>query len=144
MKLENQVVSLELAKEMKELGFEQESLFWYLPEINKDGKIIYHPQWFQPDEEYISSIKNSILNKDNNEFNIDLYSAYNASELLLLLPPYISTEDYDCPLKIIKEDSSYWVYYEMRNYLSYEEFNEINLCDALAQMLIYLKKNNLI
>lgn len=29
MKLEDQVVSLELAKKMKELGFEQDSNFWY-------------------------------------------------------------------------------------------------------------------
>ena len=29
MKLENQVVSLELAKKLKELGFEQKSLFYW-------------------------------------------------------------------------------------------------------------------
>ena len=35
MKLENQVVSLELAKQLKELGFEQESYFYYSNEIGK-------------------------------------------------------------------------------------------------------------
>ena len=32
MKLEDQVVGLELAKKLKELGVKQESLFWYNPD----------------------------------------------------------------------------------------------------------------
>jgi len=46
MKLENQVVSLELAKKLKELGVNQESLFWWKDAFyDKDGRFIDEHEW---------------------------------------------------------------------------------------------------
>ncbi len=55
MKLENQVCSLELAKKLKELGVNQESLFYwerqYLPQVTTDWRIMLGHQY----NEYISA-----------------------------------------------------------------------------------------
>jgi len=40
MKIKDQVISLELAKRMKELGFEQESLFYHAQQYYLDAWII--------------------------------------------------------------------------------------------------------
>ncbi len=65
MKLEDQVISLEIARELKELGVEQESLFyWELNSANKyfKGRVVYGNP------------------KDNNDWAIP-YSAFSVAEL---------------------------------------------------------------
>lgn len=69
MKLEQQVVSLELAKRLKELGVKQESLF-YWQGADKNGYIIN-------------------FEKDLFEYDCEKYSAFTVAELGKMLP-----EDY--------------------------------------------------
>lgn len=77
MKLEDQVVSLELAKKMEELGFRQESLFWWGRE---SGIVNYDPR-----------ICTDLSHWDR-ENMLPLYAAYTVAELGGILPPYIETE----------------------------------------------------
>ena len=66
MNLEKQVVSLELAKKMKELGFKQESLWWWRKLFNDSYKI-------QSDHDLIKDIG-------------VYFSAYTVAELGEMLP----------------------------------------------------------
>lgn len=116
MKLEHQVVSLDLAKKLKELDVEQESHFWWICTLG---------QWD--------------LVAENDRSKEDRFSAYTVAELGKLLPRsrqslwksgadlmhgelyggfYCSDKNYDC----IADDEA----------------------DARAKMLIYLIENNLI
>lgn len=141
MKLENQVVSLELAKQMKKLGFPQESLWWWIKrpdqkEIGEfyysleDGKLRYHDTAAPFSKE-------------------DTISAYTVAELGALLPsyisPYISGYDieriyterngghYRCWFREIKEKHNIVT-------TSIREFNERTEANARAKLLIYLKQ----
>lgn len=70
MKLTDQVINLEFAKQLKELGMEQKSIFvWEYLDENAYG-VKYYPY----------SIVPGVLN------NIQLYSAFTASELMDMLP----------------------------------------------------------
>ena len=71
MKIENQVVSLELAKQLKELGFKQDSCFEW---IWQDGGQAYK---LRPERKGF----NLIDGKQN-----DCYSAYTVAELGEMLP----------------------------------------------------------
>ena len=125
MKLENQVVSLELAREMKELGFKQKSLFWW-----------------QDCEEGTIELR---YDKTDTNYGIPVqahYSAYTVAEL---------GEMFERDFKI---HSGKTVNCKELYYCSFMESenggNKINWfgadteADARAKMLIYLKKNNLI
>ena len=127
MKLENQVVSLELAKKLKELGVEQESLFyWHDNEIKTVTAVAYPP-----------SGKEFYFDGGSFENNLSVvYSAYTVAELGEMLPrsgiEYHKCVDvsggWSCgqsfPSMVIKKDDKE--------------------ADARAKMLIYLKENNLI
>lgn len=118
MNLESQVTSLELSKKLKELGVNQESLFYWVKnpyfdsdlfEITRFGEGYYH-------------ISESC-------------SAFNASELLELLPKeWIRIEfhgkKYHCFYHYIEEER---LRLEFGNTLQH----------SLAKMLIYLIENNL-
>ena len=115
MKIEDQVCSLELAKQLKELGVKQDSLFY----INANGNLFY---------------------KDN-PTKIEGYSAFTATELCEGLPARIKT-DYDSwtYLYIGKlENTKEWfvAYY-------HDEIKGNTLANACAKMRIHLLKNNLI
>lgn len=71
MKLENQVCSLDLSKQLKELGIKQKSLFY----------------WIKEEEPYIW------YNSNNHPMKVEkfYFSAFLATELLELLPSRIST-----------------------------------------------------
>lgn len=115
MKLEDQVTSIELSKKLKELGIKQESLFYYI-----DSKIYINHQTHWPDPE---NIKTHI-------------SAFTASELLEILPDSIT---------IYKSTDGEFLWF-----VELDDINEnkniidnINLSNALANMLIYLIENKL-
>ena len=124
MKLENQVCSLELAKELKELGVKQESL-WDWEYHSQDGK-----KWFweiQP-----------------------LFSGYVKEELRTSAFTVAELGEY---LKVISSDELHIFYLEQNdewvsNFYDYTpdfpQYTSNTEADARAKMLIYLIKNNLI
>jgi len=126
MKLENQVVSLELAQKMKELGFEQWSFFdWRL----SDGGLYYAGSGF-PTNNQISAYTTSELgdmlpvdsriqkgDMDNGE-PADWYCSVNWKETSLREPKFEGDE--------VHTECGY------------------TLADAMAKMLIYLKENDLL
>jgi hypothetical protein len=137
MKLENQVVSLELSKKLKSLGFEQESLFWWA--VRKDDG------------------KKELGNEKTDNPYWNWYSAFNVAELGDMLPKMIkipnSTDRYylSCmsihggftcgyvrkfvvdQLKLYSVDATY-----------YQSFTKDTEANARAKMIIYLKENNLL
>jgi len=125
MKLENQVVSLELAKKLKELDFKQESLYY----------------WAE-DENFIVT-KDKIENSQDWRDNYFI-PAYTGAEFDEILPDILSRFCKDYYL------SSYR--YEGVSYCKYEdergEDNIIKKSDtkvnAKAKMAIYLKENKII
>lgn len=153
MKLEDQVVSLELAKKMKFFGFDQESQFiWYRPkaleipfELSLRGHQI-HPK-----------------NKKN-EF-IDFYEAYTVAELGDMFPArgeeeWLSTnigfnyekrrKEYVCEFCSFMSEDDYESTKDVDpfNFLQQND-NTIHVsaeteADARAKMLIHLKEEGLI
>jgi hypothetical protein len=127
MKLEDQVVSLELAKKLRELGFEQESLFyWHFDEIVR--------------REFMPTDQNLKVSTDGHNF-----SAYTVAELGGMLPQNFSYEGKQCN----------WISYLAMNgwNVQYESIDDDGLlfevvankeADARAKMLIYLKENKFI
>ena len=134
MKLENQVVSLELAKKLKELGVEQDSLFYWCYEYRLDGK------------KYSDKRADLTYNKYNELTNTISYSkkehisAYTVAELGEMLPlGYYTTRLFTDDNK--KEE---WIAILLPN-SEYKGtgFRADTEADARAKMLIYLKENKL-
>ena len=115
MELKDQVVSLELAREMKELGFEQESL-WYWCRDQIEG-------WERP------------FLLQGHGMHKEYYSAYTVAELGEMLPLEIKTDR----AKHINGNVLYWC-----EYAGYEEISANTEANARASMLCYLKENKLI
>ncbi len=128
MKIENQVCSFELAEKLKELGVEQNSLYYYsqgpLDDSLQLGKL--DNGWSEP---------------------VENISAFTATELLEMLPEFIlpETEDEDYVLTIRQNEGCWSInyIYDLNIIALDGEFEDINICNALAKMLIYLKENNL-
>lgn len=159
MKLEDQVISLELAKQLKGLGFEQKSLFywckakfdatgiefdsWYLRGINTSGlPHNNHSQFARPNSKYWS----------------DYASAYTVAELGEMLPYELETKDNFYALSIDKADNNLWgvIYSNLRQVESelpkvtltidriLESTMDISLAEAMGQMLIHLVEQGII
>ncbi|HXK00728.1 MAG TPA: hypothetical protein VNF93_02440 [Buchnera sp. (in: enterobacteria)] len=127
MNIEDQVTSLELSNELKKFGIKQDSLFCYI-----DNRI------YTNYESYLLSI---FRDPENIKLRI---SAFTASELLELLPEYITIENIKYELII----SKYAVVYNQKhqsNWLSSFCINIFNktLTDCLAKMIIHLIENKL-
>jgi len=80
MKLENQLVSKELAKQMKELGFKQESLFYWV--IVKKDKLI--EEKFLVYKTYVGYIFETGGECSSNYIK-ETYPAYTVAELVSML-----------------------------------------------------------
>lgn len=119
MQLENQVVSLEIAKKLKELGVKQESYFFW---------VIVNGSW-------VISGGYELLDE---ELRMETYSAFTVAELGEMLPEKCFVTD--------KQDGKWWnVKYldphdVSKNYTTAHEGE----ADARGKMLIYLLENNLI
>jgi hypothetical protein len=131
MKLENQVVSLELAKKMKELGFEQESSFeWVVATghacltMDKDVRnSLFDERCFE----------GLMTTGDVKRY----YSAYTVAELGEMLKNYGSNR---MPYFCDQADSG-WVH----NFGAFPDYVKADTeADCRARMLIYLKENNLL
>lgn len=122
MKLEDQVVSLELAKKLKELGVEQDSYaYWYEFTHATELKIVRVRDYKkQP-----------------------VFSAFTVAELFELLPNQLFREKAgnNRPLSVLKPLTGHTDYYA-----EYYDLNKTgdNLADVLGEMLIYLLENKLI
>lgn len=125
MKIEDQVCSLELAKQLKKLGFKQDSFFSF----SNDGSLCISSAGI--DDTFIS--------------------AYTVAELGEMLPQnMVKGEEY--PLVITKLKKEWLVeyldcgedggHYWNKGWMA--EMSEFTQADALAKMLIYLKTNNLL
>jgi len=116
---EKHVVSLELSKKLKEVGYPQEGGYFVWKEQDTGNWDIV--------EIFIEMAKTSPG---------DFAVAPLASELMERLPD--SIRDYD--LIVSKLDDEFFVYYERDGVAVREgfDFKDTNLCNALAKMYIYL------
>lgn len=145
MKLQDQVVSLELSKRLKELGVKQESHFkwciWDKEDMfytDEKDRLYTQEQWEDYTDEY---------NPPESEF----YSAFTLAELGELLPYKIVIDGKEYYYREGKQSSYEWVRYTTEFDLSgiaHEEQggikNGTNRADARAKVLIYLIENKLI
>lgn len=151
MKLEQQIVSLELAKKLKELGVQQDSQ-WYRKEMLgvwhtgdsleiKDGEI---QNQNKPESKSFIMNCNMVTPED---LNFDTVSAYTVAELGEILPTSIDVKEKGggeiFKLAIWRHLNKWSVFYGGQDYClcSFEDETE---ADARAKMLIYLLENNLI
>ena len=126
MKLEDQVVSLGLARKLKKLGVKQESLwYWWKSKIGKFYLTLEHaiPQGYNS------------------------YSAFTTSELGKLLPASLLINNLECSLKLWCNDSGdYWYCgYGINGVLEINgsRANADTEANARAKMLIYLLEQEL-
>ena len=135
MKLENQVVSLELAKKMKELGFEQESLYNWCEQFSWGAR--------KPLGTFVLTDSKERIYKDQEK---TLIHAYTVAELGKMLPNGFITYSF-----IDMEGATQWICEDSRGYgkrmgknLTTHTEQEYTEADARAKMLIYLKEKNLL
>lgn len=139
MNLEDQVCSLELAKQLKELGIAQHNLYAYV--ISEFGVINGKPY-----DNMIILTHGKVSNSPNK------WKAFTASELMEILPSCFEWNDENgnesCEnvyLKITKYPNEYSIsYYDHDDqWFDWALEKDKNLPNALAKMLIYLIENNL-
>lgn len=131
MKLEQQVVSLELAKKLKELGVKQESLFYWSMQVGGH----FSPQF----RGYTSALSGR---------QVPYFSAFTVAELGEMLPTeYREKNRWHYSLVMSRTHTihlNYWsVRYEHEDG-SYEQRQADTEADARAKMLIYLIENDLV
>lgn len=142
MKLENQVVSLDIAKRLKELGVKQESLFWWLDFDNtacttKDGKG-FETHRFQAlyDEPMLFDME------ERDHIGIhDKYSAFTVAELGQLLRDHTYRENlvgFPTPNRV-DEKGEGWQINKLGGIIDCS-----TEADARGKCLIYLLENKLI
>jgi len=124
MKLEKQVISLELAKKLKKLGFKQESLFWWFEYKDKQGNI-YN---ISDRHKSLERPKGAILTDDNKI----VCSAFTVAELGELLPNNFTH-------RIHK-----WKNKGFSFYIDDKIIETETEADIRAKMLIYLIENKLL
>jgi len=115
--------SLQLSKRLKELGVKQDSYFWY-----KVGK---------------STGKHNLLTEK--EFNgtdtafFNYYSAFTAEELIDLLP-----QGYVAGNTFFREAEQEYICFKRGSKITDKCIYSDTLTNAMAEMVIFLKTNNLI
>jgi len=127
MELKDQVVSLELAKKMKELGFEQDisQFVWVADSNTKKYKIIGNSagefcRW-----------RTNFIACGGDDKDYGWYSAYTVAELGEMLKRH-------------KNYMPKYYDYKWRCAIKDVSFSEDTEADVRAKMLIYLKENNLL
>lgn len=131
MKLENQVVSLELSKKLKELGVPQKSLFWW-------GDTIGEPRW-----QILIPEKMPRGVAYENARMAAKYSAHTVAEIGELFP--VKVEDVYREIVTSHQGTGGWIC-AVKNIVSgkYTEREEADTeANARAKMLIYLIENKL-
>lgn len=149
MKLEDQVISLDLAKKLKELGVKQDSYFYWYYSVYADEDL----KW--------KVMQHHRLNMKAKAGKEGLYSAFTFIELLKCIPRKI----HDCDFEIIfiprlhgngnvfidKPEIRYRTAHLQKSDPDYKYLHGVsdrnmnsNINSALAKMLIYLIENNLV
>ena len=147
MKLEQQVVSLELAKKMKELGFEQESLWYWVTDdlgltylsIDSMGSVMHSrnstrvPNYGRPEDYGWRVVE-------------ELYSAYTVAEFGEMLP---RLQGYNLIYTGEHRGGKFCCFYQKSGFgddfpIGTELCKADTEADARAKTLIYLKQKKLI
>jgi hypothetical protein len=124
MQLENQVVSLELAQRLKDLGVKQESyFFWY------GGKVLRKNQLTQELRRFAPPVSAFTVAELGEGMNAELTDANESDSFTLKISNAI---DFWC------------VSFGNDDHDITPQFESTKLADALAEMLIYLRENNLL
>ena len=120
MKIENQVVTIEQAKKLKELGVTAEPLFWYVIDIDPITPLDIIQKW-----------------QHSNFDQCEKYPAYTVAELGVMLPSETFTQ------RTGSEDSEYdnWEWVDDGNGNANGLYE--TEAEARASMLIYLLENHL-
>ncbi len=137
MKLEDQVVSLELAKKLKEFGIKQESLFYwteYNKESNKIGIVYTKGKIIDANNQYSAFTVSEFgflmphsYEKNSNTYFIETTAGHTKFGYITVCSSHFYENEHDC-IGIVGDDFD-------------GDGNEAN---ARAQMLIYLIENKLI
>ena len=122
--MDKHCVSLEIAKELKEAGWNKKTEFSYCDTADKRFNENAERYWLYP-KETVSARKYNSKGKDIQ------YPAPLATEILEELPKFMTITKLD--------DNNYSVLFLGTDI----QFMDINLCNALAKMWLYLKKENL-
>lgn len=134
MKLEDQVVSLELAKRLKALGVKQESLFYW---GEKRNPLVSEFPWGLISRFEIGAGIDQALSAIYKGEGI---SAFTVAELGEMLPAWVKIQVY--------RRGNLWKIIRLSSVVKIGEPNEIyeakTEADARARMLIYLLENNLV
>jgi hypothetical protein len=132
MQLQDQVCSLELAKQLKELGVRQDSLFYWV-ERQTDKKILCLAN-------YTIGLENSTGNRMSR-----VCSAFTVAELGEMLPQSIWVEKSNYYFLIQRTADKGWhiSYYNFDKRLMYCFQTDNTEADARAKMLVYLIENKL-
>lgn len=131
MKLEDICISLETAKALVGVGLEIESVCWWIEQSYQVPMLVDH----KPNV-WMSDVK--------------IYPAPTVEELLILLPrEIIIKKPYDIYSLIIRKllyDNIYVNYFNSKRWMLVniaihnERLSNIKLCEALAELLLWLKK----
>ena len=131
MPLKKECCSLELARQLKELGVEQNSLFYWVEDVFRGGG--YTGDYYLNNE--VSDEKLRLYYSEERAGHY--YSAFTSSELGEMLPWYFSiekhTNDWRCGFVNAKG--------KMKDVPT---FSAETMANAMAKMMAYLLKNKLI
>jgi len=137
MELSKQVTSLELSRRLKELGFEQESLFYHSANV---GGMLSKEQFLAHDP-----FNQEKLQDDGFREAVDkTYSAYTVAELGEMLPERIKINHEEKSFSIFREkiNETWDVAYSTNTDDDCGLWQQANTeANARAKMLIYLKEN---
>jgi len=145
MNLQDQVVSLELAKQLKSEGYKQEGLWWWrhIPKVITGGAIISAGYELLPNSSkrtYASGLKCKIV-------------APTVAELGEALPNKVVKNKKEYGIEITKEDGYWCIQYfwddgydggECLGHQIFIDFEATTEADARAKMWLYLKKERLL
>ncbi len=126
MELEDQIVSLELAKKLKELGVKQKSIFYWIEKRIS----VYMPYYKKYPKQFILLHTEARTISQN---SMKKYSAPTSTELAEMLP-------FDTSIVKLPFVGKMWGIVHIKS--EHTEKGE-KLADALAEMLIYLVENKL-
>ncbi len=138
MKIEKQVISLELARKLKKLGVKQNSLFYWLELYDKTIVLNHCLMRNNNDTEGTLYQQYGVFKDKKNSF-----SAFTTSELGEMLPARIEKDKEVITFFCNKSDKMWETFYcSAKHEIYYYQMGK-TLAGAMAKMLIYLKKNNL-